>query len=202
MRLHNQFVVPLQLDHTWEVLTDMPRIAPCLPGARLDGVDGEYFRGSVQVKLGPVSTSYQGRARFAVRDRARQQLVLKAEGRDDRGQGGAQATISVQLAPDKDGTVVRVATDLALSGKVAQLGSGMIRNVSSQLVDEFVRRLEATVIDAGGAPPPGGSDQIDLLRVTSITRYARLVTAAVAGFGAGWTLVHIARRLRRLHRRS
>ncbi|GAA5114566.1 SRPBCC family protein [Pseudonocardia adelaidensis] len=142
MELRNSFTVAVPVERAWAVLTDLERVAPCLPGAALLGVDGDDYRGAVKVKVGPVTARYEGVARFAQRDDDRHHAVLRAEGRDARGQGNAAATIDLQLTPRGAGTEVVVVTDLELAGRVAQFGRGVIADVSGKLIGRFAQQLE------------------------------------------------------------
>ncbi|MCU1628402.1 MAG: hypothetical protein JWP64_3351 [Pseudonocardia sp.] len=142
MELINTFSVSQPVDRAWAVITDLERVAPCLPGAALLGVDGDDYKGAVKVKVGPVTAQYEGIARFAQRDDEKHHAVLRAEGRDVRGQGNAAATIDLQLRPQGEGTEVHVITDLELAGRVAQFGRGVIADVSGKLIGQFARRLE------------------------------------------------------------
>ncbi len=142
MKIENQFKVSLPIQRAWEVLTDLEAIAPCMPGAQLTGSDGDVYSGKVKVKLGPVTTEYAGTATFSEKDADSYHAVIDAKGREARGAGNASATISAQLTDDGDHTLVNVATDLKISGKVAQLGSGMIAEVSEKLLGQFVDCLE------------------------------------------------------------
>jgi carbon monoxide dehydrogenase subunit G len=151
MELTNDFRVAIPPGTAWGVLTDVERIAPCMPGAQLQEVEGDEYRGVVKVKVGPITAQYKGAATFVERDEANLKLVLRAEGRDTRGQGNANATITATLTPDGDGTRVSVVTDLQVTGKVAQFGRGVMADVSSKLLGQFVDCLETTVL-AGGAP--------------------------------------------------
>src|SRR5881409_859810 len=125
MELTNEFRVGVPPAHAWAVLTDVERIAPCMPGAQLQEVEGEEYRGVVKVKVGPVTAQYKGKATFVERDEAGYKAVLKAEGRDTRGQGNASAIITAQLAQEGDGTQVKVITDLTITGRAAQFGRGV-----------------------------------------------------------------------------
>lgn len=162
MDLNNEFDVAAPIEQAWNVLTDLERIAPCLPGAQLLEVEGDEYRGVVKVKVGPVVAQYKGRAVFVERDDANHRAVLSADGRDTRGQGNASATIEANLTPTDAGTHVVVATNLKVSGKVAQFGRGVMVDVSSKLMAQFVENLETTVLAADGAEPgaaePGAAE--------------------------------------------
>lgn len=159
MELTNDFRVALPVDRAWAVLTDLERIAPCMPGAQLQEVEGDDYRGVVKVKVGPITAQYKGQATFVDRDEANHVAVLRAEGRETRGQGNASATITATLTPDGDGTAVSVITDLTVTGRVAQFGRGVLADVSAKLLDQFVESLEETVLadetNEAGAPEPG-----------------------------------------------
>ncbi|MHB1929405.1 MAG: SRPBCC family protein [Acidimicrobiales bacterium] len=156
MELTNDFRVSVPPAKAWAVLTDVERIAPLLPGAQLQEIDGDEFRGVVKVKVGPITAQYKGTASWQEKDEAARRAVLKASGRDTRGQGNASATISMSLEPDGDGTKVDVVTDLTITGKVAQFGRGVLADVSGKLLGQFVDALEADLEREGtvGSPPP------------------------------------------------
>jgi carbon monoxide dehydrogenase subunit G len=149
MELTNEFTVGVPVDEAWKVLTDVERIAPCLPGAELQEVEGDEYRGVVKIKVGPITAQYKGTARFQEKDDANHKAVLRAEGRDTRGQGNASATITATLVPDGDGTKVSVLTDLTITGKVAQFGRGVLGDVSAKLMDQFAVALDAEVRSGG-----------------------------------------------------
>jgi uncharacterized protein len=151
MKLENSFTVRASLDETWALLTDLERVAPCLPGAELIGRDGDTYRGRVKVKLGPVLAQYEGKAGFVERDDAAKRGVLRAEGRETKGQGSARATVTAALAPVPEGTRVTVEIDLAIVGRLAQMGRGLIAEVSGKLFREFAANLERELA-AGAAP--------------------------------------------------
>src|SRR3954468_18933396 len=146
MEINDAFRVELPVEETWRVLMDIERIAPCLPGAQLQEVAGEEYRGVVKVKVGPITAQYKGAASFESRDDASHVAVIKGSGRDTRGQGNASATITMRLEPDGDGTAVSVSTDLAITGKVAQFGRGVMADVSAKLLAQFVANLERDVL--------------------------------------------------------
>jgi len=151
MELSNEFRVGVSVPEAWKVLTDVERIAPMLPGAQLQEVEGDEYRGVVKVKVGPISAQYKGAATFLEQDEGNGRVVLKATGRDTRGQGNASATITATMVPDGDGTKVSVLTDLTVTGKVAQFGRGVLADVSGKLIGQFVDTLEADLADSGAA---------------------------------------------------
>jgi uncharacterized protein len=153
MKIDNEFAVNVPVDEAWQVLTDLERIAPCMPGAQLTGREGDAFLGKVKVKVGPVISEFAGTASFIEKNDATHHAVIDAKGRDSRGAGNASAIITAQLRADGDQrTVVTVETDLKISGKLAQFGSGMIAEVSSKLIDQFVDSLEKQVMSTPEQP--------------------------------------------------
>jgi uncharacterized protein len=146
MDLTNEFRVAIPIDRAWAVLTDLERIAPCMPGAQLQEVEGDVYRGVVKVKVGPVQAAYKGEVTFVDLDETEHVAVMRAEGRETRGQGNASATISASLVPDGDGTSVSIVTDLTITGRVAQFGRGVLADVSSGILDQFVVNLEEKVL--------------------------------------------------------
>jgi carbon monoxide dehydrogenase subunit G len=155
MELSNEFRVGVPVADAWKVLTDVERIAPLLPGAQLQEVEGEEYRGIVKVKVGPITAQYKGKATFVERDEEAGRVVLRASGRDTRGQGNATADITATMSPDGDGTKVTVVTDLTVTGKVAQFGRGVMAEVSAKLMGQFVDALEEDLAQSGSGSPEG-----------------------------------------------
>ena len=154
MELVNDFTVDVPVDEAWKTLTDVERIAPCLPGAQLQEIEGDVYRGVVKVKVGPILAQFKGQATFLERDETNHRAVLKAEGRDTGGKGNASALITAQLDPvDADSTKVTVTTDLTITGKVAQFGRGALADVSTKLLNQFVDQLETTVLRPNASDP-------------------------------------------------
>ncbi|MEY2755000.1 MAG: hypothetical protein RJB65_1358 [Actinomycetota bacterium] len=152
-QLLNEFTVNRSVDHTWAVLTDVERIAPCMPGAQLQEIEGDVYRGVVKVKLGPIATAFKGQASFVERDDVAHRAVLKGEGRDTGGKGSADALITAQLEEvSAHVTKVVVSTELRVSGKVAQFGRGIMGDVSEKLMAQFSNNLN-TMLDAEGDTP-------------------------------------------------
>jgi carbon monoxide dehydrogenase subunit G len=154
MELKNDFHVSVPIDVAWAVLTDLERIAPCMPGAELQEVEGDEYRGIVKVKVGPISAQYKGSARFVEKDDDQHRAVLLAEGRDTRGQGNASATVTAIATPENDGTTVSIVTELAITGKVALFGRCVMGDVSVKMLGEFADRLEADVLSQGSGAEP------------------------------------------------
>lgn len=151
MEIRDNFRVSTPIDETWAVLLDVERIAPCMPGAQLQEVEGDEYRGVVKVKVGPVTAQYKGAAVLREVDVAGRKIVIDAEGRDTRGQGNAKATVVLTMRDDSGATDVDVHTDLAVTGKVAQFGRGVLGDVSQKLLRQFVENLERDVIGGGAA---------------------------------------------------
>ncbi|HEY4265778.1 MAG TPA: SRPBCC family protein [Micropepsaceae bacterium] len=154
MEINNAFEVPLPPADAWKVLMDIPRIAPCMPGAELTGVvDKDTYSGKVSVKLGPVALTFAGQVKFTDIDDVAHAARVKAQGKDSKGRGGANANVDFHLEPSALGTRVLVKTDLTLSGAVAQYGraSGMIQDVAQQLIGQFANSLKAQ-LDASREP--------------------------------------------------
>jgi uncharacterized protein len=146
MELAHEFTVHTPIDRAWAVLTDIERIAPCMPGAELTEADGDTYHGLVKVKVGPISAQYKGTASFVEKDEAAHRVVLKAAGRDTRGQGNASATVTAVMTGQGDGTRVEIATNMTVSGRVAQFGRGVMADVTARLLQQFVDNLEANVL--------------------------------------------------------
>ena len=152
-KLLNEFVIHRPIDDAWAVLTDVERIAPCMPGAQLQEIEGDIYRGVVKVKLGAISTAFKGEAHFVERDDANHKAVLHGEGRDTTGKGNADAMITATLQTiDANQTKCVVETDLRVTGKVAQFGRGIMGDVSKKLMAQFATNLN-TMLDASGTTP-------------------------------------------------
>ena len=137
MKLQNEFTVPATVDQAFAVLLDVERVAPCLPGAVLDGGDGETYTGAMTIKLGPVKSRYQGTVRIEQADESAHRAVMRAEATDGKGQGTAAATITTVMRGVPEGTRVEVETDLRVSGPAAQFGRGVMQDVSGKLMRQF-----------------------------------------------------------------
>jgi len=143
VQLNHRFTVPASIDETWSAFNDLERIAPCFPGAALTSVEGDEFTGTCKIKLGPISMQYGGSGRFLERDEAAFRAVIEAKGKDKRGNGTAAATVTAQLVAEGDtSTNVEVVTDLAITGKPAQFGRGVMQDVSDKLLGQFATCLE------------------------------------------------------------
>src|ERR1700722_18314343 len=161
MQIDNEFSVGVPIDRAWEVLTDLEGIAPCLPGAQLTGVNDGVYTGKVKIKVGPVTSEYAGTAKFTEKDGAAHRAVIDARGKDSRGAGTAAAVIHAQLRADGDQTIVSVNTDLSITGRVAQFGSGMIKEISAKLLGQFAQNLEAKLLTPQPADTTAASAPAD-----------------------------------------
>lgn len=203
MELTNEFRVGVPAATTWTVLTDVERVAPCIPGAQLLSVDGDDFTGAVKVKVGPITVSYTGDASFQEKDEAAKRVVIKASGKETRGSGNAAALVTAQLTDEGDATTVSITTDLTISGKAAQFGRGVLADVSTNLIGQFARNLEADLLGGAAATSASsaaasmaaaayaGGDSVDLLKVVAVPmakRYAPAVAAVAAGLTVGFLL--------------
>lgn len=178
MELNNEFRVAVPAAEVWDVFTDVQRVAPCLPGATLLSVDGDEFTGAVKVKVGPITVSYRGVASYKEKDTDARRLVLRAEGKETRGNGTAAATVTAQLTEDGPrGTHVVISTDLAISGKAAQFGRGVLADVSSNLIAQFARSLEAELL-AGGSPDSAAASGVTAAPTTAAPTTESLTAAA------------------------
>lgn len=205
MELVNEFRVPVPIDKAWEVLTDVQRIAPCIPGAELLSVDGDHFTGRVKIKVGPISVAYHGNGTFLEKDVAARRAVIKGTAKETRGQGNAAAVITCALKDEGDSTGCAISTDLTVSGKAAQFGRGVLADVSGKLIGQFVQRLEADLragdVRAGtgaaaatftspSAAEAAGAD-LNLISVVAAPlakRAAPVVGGLLVGVLLGWLL--------------
>ena len=154
MLINNSFEVPLPPAQAWKVLMDIPRIAPCMPGAELtDVVDENTYNGKVSVRLGPVALTFAGTVKFSDKDEAAHKARVTAQGKDSKGRGGAHANVDFHIEPVPAGSRVLVKTDLSLSGAVAQYGraSGMIQDVAQHLIGQFANALKAQLTQSQAA---------------------------------------------------
>jgi carbon monoxide dehydrogenase subunit G len=185
MELTHSFTVPARIDDAWQTLLDIERIAPCLPGAAIDSVDGDDFTGTVKVKLGPISLTYKGNASFIEKDVVAHRAVIHARGRDARGNGTATATVTATLAEDHDSTTVDVVTQLDITGKPAQFGRGVMSDVGGKLIGQFADCLAAQLSGAAqlSAPPVSAEQEpepvIDLVESAGPAIAKRLAPIAL-----------------------
>src|SRR6202012_3419790 len=158
MEMDHSFTVPVPPDRAWDVLLDVERIAPCMPGATVEEFDGEVVTGRIKVKVGPVSLTYRGTAKFIERDADAKVIVLEASGKESRGAGTASATVRASLEPESDGAATKASmhTVMNVTGRPAQFGRGVIAEVGGKLAQQFAKNLEQLII-AGEGPAAASS---------------------------------------------
>lgn len=217
MKIANEFTVTAPIDQAWELFNDLEQVIPLMPGAQMTGQDGEDTLGKVKIKVGPVTSEFNGKVRFIERDHQQYRAVIDAKGKESRGTGNAAATVTATLHDAGDRTRVTVDTDLKVVGKLAQFGSGMLQQVSEKLLGQFVDSLEAKLAaeNAPAAPvesaeeptpviavpssPPAEAAPIDLLELAggaALKKYLPVALATVAAV----LVAFIVRRRARLRR--
>jgi uncharacterized protein len=189
VKLQNSFDVPAPPEQAWALLMDVPKIIPCMPGAKLDEtVDDGNWKATMSVKLGPISLSFKTDVKREETDEAARRAKLSARAREARGRGNASATIDSSLAPHNGGTRVEIVTNLQLTGPVAQYGRGLVQDVSLQLVAQFANCLKAQL----AVEKPGQA-------ISAVEAQSRPVSGLRLGFGALWrTLARVVRSRRAL----
>ena len=153
MEMDHSFTVPVPPDRAWDVLLDVEKIAPCMPGATVDEFDGEVVTGRIKVKVGPVSLTYRGTAKFTERDPDARVILLEASGKETRGAGTASATVRATLEPESggEGTTASMHTTMNVTGRPAQFGRGVMIEVGSKLVEQFAQNLRQLIAEDGAA---------------------------------------------------
>ncbi|WUH99962.1 SRPBCC family protein [Spirillospora sp. NBC_00431] len=189
MTLEHRVTIPAPVSAVWDALLDVERIAPCMPGAVLDGHEGDEFAGSVKVRVGAIQMAYRGRGRFVERDAAARRVVVEAAGKEARGSGSASATITVTLHEENGTTSADVRTELSVSGRAAQFGRGIIGDVGDAMLGRFAAamadRLAETSVDPVAPRPmpepagadPAGAEPLDLTHVAASAVGKRLAGA-------------------------
>lgn len=203
MQISNESSVRARLDELWGVLNDVERVAPYVPGFELQEVDGDVYRGTVKVKVGAVTIAYNAEIEMLERDVDAHRVVMAVSGRERRGPGSMDASVTSTLSPDGDATRIALSTELKVTGRVAQFGSGVLADVSGSLLKQFVAALEDGVVTApasAGAPTapdspaaqvprpprpaptrPAGGDVIDITGVAGRSVAKRAAPLALAG---------------------
>ncbi|WP_328607354.1 SRPBCC family protein [Amycolatopsis sp. NBC_00345] len=213
MRLDHEFTVPASIGEVWQAVIDPERVAPCLPGAALTKVEGDSFTGTVKVKLGPISLLYKGSGEFLEKDEAARKVVIKASGKDARGGGTAAASVTLTLTETDGGTHGAVASDLAITGRPAQFGRGLISEVSGKILDTFAANLAsslgtadtpaAAAAAADGKTPADAKAPVDPAEAAkasaSPAAAAEAAVAAAAGDAAERAAAEIAEKAAREH---
>lgn len=179
MELHHEFTVPVPAADAWRILTDLERLALCLPGAQLTEVEGEIYRGQVKVKVGPIVAQFKGQASFVSRDDSAYTASLKAEGRDTGGKGNASATITAKLvSTGASSATCTVDTDLNITGKVAQFGRGALADVSDKLLLQFVDNLNELIASGSTAAATPTTPEVRKIETTTEVAPLDLLDAA------------------------
>ena len=207
MELEHSFTVPADIDTAWNTLLDVERIAMCMPGATLISVEGDTFKGEVKIKLGPVTMVFGGTASFVDKDVANHRLVINASGSETKGTSTAQATVTTQLVAESPTlTRVDVNTDLAITGKPAQFGRGVMSDVAGRIIGQFAGNLEGVVAAGSGtgssgstastdtsapAAPAQAADAIDMMEVAggAVAKKLIPVLLVVVAVIAAWLLL-------------
>lgn len=159
MKLEHDFHVVAPVETVWDLLLDIERVAPCLPGGEVtEKIDDRHYRANVKIKLGPMQLTYRGEIEISEADEGERRTVMAAKANETRGQGTARATITTQLAPDNGATHASVITDLQITGRVAQMGRGIVEDVSKRLMGQFAECLSERAISDGAGPEEAPAD--------------------------------------------
>lgn len=209
MLLQHSFLVPLPVDETWKLLLDIDRIVPAVPGAGIDHIDGDNFAGNMRVKLGAVTMAYRGQGSFVERDEERRRAVMQAAGKDTKGGGTVKAAITFEVAAAEEQSKVDVTTDLAITGKPAQFGRGLINDVGAKIIAQFADNLAQQLPAQSVSTKHGAAESLSTHPVEPVLQSEPLDLIAVAGnavakraligaavFAALFALVHFAQRAR------
>ena len=157
MDLEHSFIIPVPPEQAWQALLDVEQVAPCMPGATVDGFDGEVISGKIKIKVGPVQMTYAGKARFTEKDEATKTVVLEASGKETRGSGTASATIRSSLQDENGQTRVHVRTTMTVTGRPAQFGRGVMAEVGGRIIGKFASNLATQLSGEGAAAPAAAS---------------------------------------------
>jgi uncharacterized protein len=199
VQLVNEFFVDAPLDTAWAVLTDIPRIAECIPGGRLESSNGDEHHASIAVKVGPVGLTLTGTATIVSRDDAGHQMVVRGQARDRKGNGSAAATVTMVAQENGGRSAVVVTTDLELGGRIAQFGTGVIAQVGNRILGQFANRLNALISGqdepGAAAASPVPSPAFAPTRGPDLDERVVLVLTALAGVALGLALGRTAERL-------
>jgi carbon monoxide dehydrogenase subunit G len=204
MRLTSTVPVKAAPDAVFTLISDVQRVASCMPGAALEGRDGDAWRGNVTVKVGPITAAYAGTVRFLEVDADKRVLRVHASGADTRGSGDAEAEVFLEVVPDPAGAQLRLATDLVIRGKIAQFGKGAIATVSDRILQQFAQNLGnlLTSQPQSGAPAPADTvaaspaasaapaelNGLSLIAGPLLKKYGPVIAALALGFVPGWLL--------------
>jgi carbon monoxide dehydrogenase subunit G len=201
MQLTNTVPVKAAPDAVFALISDVQRVASCMPGAALEGSDGDAWRGTVKVKVGPITAAYAGTVRFLEVDADKRILRVHASGADTHGSGDAEAEVFLEVVPDADGAQLNLATDLVIRGKIAQFGKGAIVTVSDRILQQFAQNLgnlltsqshsqsqSGTTAPATSVPPAAELNGLSLIAGPLLKKYGPVVAALAVGFIPGWLL--------------
>lgn len=201
MQLNNEFSVDIPVAEVWELLIDLERVIPCMPGGALIGSDGDSVRGAMKIKIGPVGANFEGAAKFLELDEVARTATIEAAGDDPKGRTAAKAHIKVELTPVGNKTHVAIDTDLTLTGKLAQFGRGAIMDVSAKLIGQFTDNLQAEMVRARGETPvavaaPTSADTLGVAALASLMgpMLLKRVAPVLAGLALLLLVVRIVRR--------
>ncbi|MFG2376784.1 SRPBCC family protein [Streptomyces sp. NPDC048504] len=217
MRLTNSVPVKASPDEVFALMNDVERVASCMPGAALDGQDGDTWRGRVKIRVGPISASYAGTVRFLEIDAERRRLRVHARGTDTHGSGDAEAEVTLDILAAPEGALLQLSTDLVIRGKIVQFGKGAIVTVSDRIIQQFARNLGslldqdratgpssiATTPTAPTAPQPAMApdsdlDGLALLLGPRAAKYGLVAGAFAVGVLEGWLLGRLGAQAREL----
>jgi carbon monoxide dehydrogenase subunit G len=203
VQLTNTVLVEAAPDAVFALISDVQRVASCMPGAALEGRDGDDWRGTVKVKVGPITAAYAGTVRFLEVDAEKRVLRVHASGADTHGSGDAEAEVFLEVVPDTDGARLNLATDLVIRGKIAQFGKGAIATVSDRILQQFAQNLGNLLLSPGGAQAPADTaaapapaataapaelNGLSLIAGPLLKKYAPVIAAFAFGFVPGWLL--------------
>ena len=204
MQLTNTVPVKAAPDAVFALISDVERVASCMPGAALEGRDGDGWRGTVKVKVGPIAAAYAGTVRFLEVDADKRVLRVHASGADTHGSGDAEAEVFLEVVPDPEGAQLNLVTDLVIRGKIAQFGKGAIATVSDRILQQFAQNLGNLLLAQGGpqaptdaatadaAPPapaaPAELNGLSLIAGPLLKKYGPVIAAFAFGFVPGWLL--------------
>src|ERR671921_1342902 len=185
MKLENEFTVDTTIDEAWKALNDLERVTPCLPGAQLTAEVGDEYEGTMTVKMGPVTQKYNGTVKIEDADESAHRAVIRADGKDARGQGTASATITSTLTEEEGGTKVHVETDMHLTGRAAQFGRGVQQEVATKLINQFAECLEKEIMGENTRDEPEQPTEPEQDGATAEAEESQETEAVVSANGSG-----------------
>lgn len=185
MQLVNEFAVDAPLHATWAVLTDIPTVVECIPGAELDRRDGDDFHAHVAVKVGPIGMTLAGMATLVRQDDAAKEMIVRGNARDRKGNGSTEATVRLVARDDGSRSVVTVTTELELSGRIAQFGKGAIVPVTNRIIGQFVDRLNAAILGEDRSTSARASAPASTSATAPLPEWVTLTIDAFAGVALG-----------------